>query len=113
MASFAFFLYLHDFVAALHLQMRKCANILSCPFFVSPQSAYNAVSQFFLIDTPVDGVVDPHPPAAKRVSKLSLRHQRAYKRGLRKMDPQAQAGVAAEECATKPQKVMIGEISWK
>ncbi len=75
MASFAFFLYLSDFVAALHLQMRKCANILSRPFFLSPQSAYNAISQFFLVDTPIDGVVDPPPPAAKRVSKLFLRHQ--------------------------------------
>jgi hypothetical protein len=42
MASFAFFSYLRNFVAALHLQMRKCVNILSRPFFVSPQSAYNA-----------------------------------------------------------------------
>jgi hypothetical protein len=107
--------YLHDFVAALHLQMHKCANILSRPFFVSPQSAYNAVSQFFLVDTPVDSVIEPHPRAAKRVSKLSLRHQCAYKRGLCKMDPQAKAGAAAKEC-TKRKKLhqeRLATCSWR
>ncbi len=33
------FFCLHGFVALLHLQMRKCANIFSRLFFVSPQSA--------------------------------------------------------------------------
>ena len=47
------------------------------------------VSQLFLVDAPaeVDGVAAPLlPPTAKRVSKLSLRNQRAYKAQRRQMD---------------------------
>ncbi len=72
-------------------------------------------SQFFLVDPPIDSVVNPPPPTAKRVSKLSLRHQRTYKRGLRKMDPQAQAGAAAKESAEckKSRQEVLAMSSWR
>ncbi len=44
------------------------------------------ISQCFLVDPPVDGVIDPFA-AAERVSKLSLKNRSVYKRGLRKIDP--------------------------
>ena len=53
-------------------------------------------SQFFLVHPPVDGVVDPSA-TAKRVSKLSLKNRRAYKRGLREMDPHVPEAAAAQK----------------
>ncbi len=39
------------------------------------------ISEFFLVDPPVDSVIDP-PAAAKRVSNLSLKYQLTNKREL-------------------------------
>ena len=64
---------------------------------------FNAI-HIRVCNAPVDGVVDPSA-AAKKVSKLSLKNWRTYKRGLPKMDPHSQEAAAVQNSAAAQEVV--------
>jgi hypothetical protein len=98
-----FFLYLCDFVAALHLQMCKCTNIFSRLFFVPPddvpQCPPPSSSSSMLPLTGGDG--PPPPPAARRVSKLLLKYHRAYKKAPPYESPCKHVGGGRHSCQAR------------
>ncbi len=84
------------------------------PFCVTSGCITMTNSHFFLVDFPIDSVISPPPPTAKRFSKLYLKHHHSYKKGQHKIDPQKQAGAAAKECAEcqKLRKEVLATSSW-
>ena len=95
-----FLFVLRGFVVTLHFWVENSQRTVPASFcdVIRVHCLGNAHLPVLSCPPPIDGVVDPSA-AAKRVSKLSLKSPRAYKRGLRKIDLCTPEAAAAQKSA--------------